>query len=240
MQEESSHCAEQLDCARCATANLLPIWLQATAKPLRIIALGASTGGPVALRKLLLQLPRNIPPLVVVQHMADSFIQRFAEHLGQALPLPVRMATDRALLEQGTVYLAPAGVHLTIFDAVDGLRARLVDLAAVQHFKPSIDVLFKSVAKVAGPYAAAALLTGIGEDGAEGLSELDTAGALTFAQDEQSAAVYGMPRAACALDAARHTGCPAEIGRNIAHAAMYAPKYYRDAHTASWPIVRAR
>jgi two-component system chemotaxis response regulator CheB len=171
--------------------------------PLRgraFIAIGASTGGPPALREVLRGLEgHDVPPVLVVQHIVAGFLENLVGWLGPEIGRPVAIAHPGMTLERGRVYFAPSGGHLV----VQGGRAAIDVGPPVSGHRPSADVLFGSVAKEAGATSAGVLLTGMGEDGARGLLELRDAGAETFAQDEATSIVYGMPRAARELGAAR-------------------------------------
>ena len=169
----------------------------------RLIALGASTGGTEALAQILSALPPNCPPLAIAQHMPAGFTAAFARRLDTLCAIHVKEAEDGDPLLAGRALIAPGGRHLVIERAVAGYRARLLDGPLVSRHRPSVDVLFRSVAQAAGRDAVGALLTGMGDDGAAGLKELHAAGAETIAQDEASCVVFGMPRAAIALGAAR-------------------------------------
>ena len=182
-----------------------------------LVVLGASTGGPVAIQQLLADLGDRLPaPMVVAQHMPPGFTRAFAERLNSRLPLTVREAADGEILLPSTVYIAPAGRHLTIERRAGALLARLGDESASggSHL-PSVDVLFDSAARVAGRAVLAILLTGMGRDGARGMAELAAAGAYTVAQDEASSVVWGMPRAAAEMQAVRETLALSDIGRRL-------------------------
>jgi len=158
-----------------------------------LVVIGASLGGPRALAQILRSLPADLPvPLAVVQHIADGFTDGLAGWLDQESPLEVRTAADRDVLRPGRVLLAPSGCHLVVADGY----VRLSDEPPVDTFRPSVNVLFASAARVYGPRCCGVLLTGMGRDGAEGLMALKRAGAGTLAQDEASSAVFGMARAA--------------------------------------------
>jgi two-component system, chemotaxis family, protein-glutamate methylesterase/glutaminase len=187
--------------------------------PLSVIALGASTGGPSALVSVLNDLPRLTKlTILLVLHIDEPFGSAFAEWLSEHTPHAVRFAQDGELLETSgaRVLMARPGRHLQ----VDGNMLRLSNEAERHSCRPSIDVLFESLARSAGPRCAAALLTGMGRDGASGLLALRTAGALTLAQDEESCIVYGMPREAALLGAASRVLPLGEIGRFLAAAAL--------------------
>jgi two-component system chemotaxis response regulator CheB len=166
-----------------------------------IIAIGSSTGGVEALITVLSRFPANCPPTVITQHMPATFTKSFSERLDRLCAPKVAEASDGAVLENGRIYIAPGGdTHLEI-SASGGLRCRLTAGPAVNGHRPSVDVLFHSVAKVAGAKAIGAILTGMGRDGAEGLLAMRKAGARTVGQDESSSVVYGMPKAAFEIGA---------------------------------------
>jgi two-component system chemotaxis response regulator CheB len=165
----------------------------------RLVVIGASTGGPPALATILRQLPLDLPvPVLVVQHMADGFVEGLAHWLDSVSPLPVQLARSGLRLLPGEVVVAPAGQNLVVRA---GLRVELEAPAPGQFHVPSIDATLGSAALVCGGRALGVLLTGMGKDGAEGLRSLRDAGGLAFAQDETTSAVWGMPSAAAALDA---------------------------------------
>ncbi len=162
-----------------------------------VLALGASTGGPPTLQKILEQLGAEVPvPVVVVQHMPVGFTRAFAERLNSYLPLQVREAQHGEVLESSTVYIAPAGQHLRIERVGEPLVARLSRQRAGHTHCPSVDVLFESLARSCRQRALVGLLTGMGHDGAQGMKSVRSAGGYTLAQDEASCVVYGMPKAA--------------------------------------------
>jgi two-component system chemotaxis response regulator CheB len=180
-----------------------PIPAAATAEGgLRAVAVGASTGGPGAVLTLLKALPKGFPlPILLVIHLAPAFAGAFAEWLDGESPLPVSYARDAELLPpvgQGCVRMAPPDAHLRLQEG----RLRLDHGPERHSCRPSVDVLFESMAASLGPAAAACLLTGMGRDGAAGLLAMRQAGGLTLAQDEASCVVYGMPREAVQLGAA--------------------------------------
>ncbi|WOJ88493.1 chemotaxis response regulator protein-glutamate methylesterase [Methylocapsa polymorpha] len=162
----------------------------------RIVAIGASTGGVEALVAVLSELPPNCPPTVITQHMPATFTKTFAERLDRLSRPSVSEASDGAPLTPGHIYLAPGGAaHLEIAPSAP-FRCRLTKGDPVNGHRPSVDVLFQSVAKAAGAHALGVILTGMGRDGAEGLLAMRTAGAPTLGQDEASCLIYGMPKAA--------------------------------------------
>jgi two-component system chemotaxis response regulator CheB len=182
-----------------------------------LLVLGASTGGPVAIQRVLGDLGADLPvPAVVAQHMPVGFTRAFAERLNSRLPLSVREAGDSETLVPATVYIAPAGRHLLVERHGGGLRTRLSEEpAGGGSHKPSADVLFRSAASAAGGAVLAVLLTGMGRDGAGGMAELAAAGAHTLAQDEATSVVWGMPRAAAQLGAVREILPLGEIGPRL-------------------------
>jgi len=170
--------------------------LRASSPEQYIIAIGASTGGTQALLQLLQKIPPNAPGIVIVQHMPADFTGPFAHRLDQVCDLRVREARGGELVRPGDALIAHGGSHIEVVGSPGNLRVTLSDGPKVSGHRPSVDVLFHSVAKSAGPQAVGALLTGMGQDGAAGLLEMRRAGAKTLAQDEGSSAVFGMPRAA--------------------------------------------
>lgn len=167
-----------------------------------LIALGASTGGTEAIERILLEMPPNSPPIVVVQHIPKLFSTAFATRLDRHCKIAVKEAQDGDALLPGQALLAPGGAHMLVRRSSGGLATVLKDGPLVSYQKPSIDILFKSLAEAAGRHCAAALLTGMGSDGAQGLLKLRQAGARTIAQDEATSVVYGMPREAVKIGAA--------------------------------------
>lgn len=159
-----------------------------------IIAIGSSTGGVQALTTLLPMLPVECPPVVIVQHMPEGFTAAFARRLDTLCAMNVREAADLDRLTPGTVLIAPGGErHLQVEPDAGGLRARLVEGPPVCFSRPSVDVLFASLATAWPGRISAAVLTGMGSDGAEGLSRIRAAGGRTFAQDEATSQIFGMP-----------------------------------------------
>ena len=168
----------------------------------RLIALGASTGGTEALREVLAAMPADAPAVVIAQHIPASFSGPFAERLDRHSRMTVHHASDGEQVLAGHAYVAPGGQHLRIQRSGARWICRLGDDATVNGHRPSVDVIFESVATSAGRNACAALLTGMGDDGARGLLALRNAGAATFAQDQATSVVWGMPGAAVARGAA--------------------------------------
>jgi len=181
-----------------------------------LIAIGASTGGTEAIRHLLELLPNQIPPIVVVQHIPPVFSEAFAKRLNDLFEFEVREAADGDEVRPNRVLIAPGGRHMRLERSGARLIVRLNDDPPVNRFKPSVDVLFQSVAKLLGREALGVLLTGMGSDGARGLLEMRRAGSQTFAQDEESCVVFGMPRAAIELGAAAHVKSIDGIAQSLA------------------------
>lgn len=173
-----------------------------TFDPGRVIAIGASTGGTEALRAVLAGLPAGSPGVVIVQHMPEQFTRSFAERLDRTSKVRVSEARDGDRVEPGRALVAPGNRHMELTRLGPDYAVRLSDGEPVSLHRPSVDVLFHSCARTAGPAAVGAILTGMGNDGARGLLEMNRAGARTVAQDEASCVVFGMPREAIALGAA--------------------------------------
>ena len=168
----------------------------------RLFAIGASTGGTEAIRSVLAAMPADAPATVIAQHIPAAFSGAFAQRLDRYSRMTVVEAQDDQPLLAGHAYLAPGGRHLRVHRSGARWRCRLDDADPVRGHRPSVDVLFESLARHAGANASAALLTGMGDDGARGLQALREAGAQTFAQDQASSVVWGMPGAAVAMGAA--------------------------------------
>lgn len=168
----------------------------------RIIAVGSSTGGVEALITILSAFPKNCPPTVITQHMPGTFTHSFAERLNRLTAPNVAEAADGAPLTPGRVYLAPGGhKHLEVVGGAAAPRCRLVESEPVNGHRPSVDVLFASVARTVKSSAVGVILTGMGRDGAAGLLAMREAGAATFGQNEATCVVYGMPKAAMEIGA---------------------------------------
>jgi len=169
-------------------------------RKVRMIGIGASTGGPQALATVLGELPEDLgAAVVVVQHMADGFIEGLAHWLDGLCALPVSVASAGRRLAPGTVSIAPSGANLIVHES---LRVTMAEPPKTQYHVPGIDETLSSIAAAVGPYAVGVLLTGMGRDGAVGLKRMRERGGLTIAQDEATSAVYGMPAAAVAIGAA--------------------------------------
>jgi len=188
----------------------LPVAQEGT---LDLIAIGTSTGGPQALAHVLGALPHDFTPaIVVVQHMADGFIDGLATWLDGLCALPVVVGTSGLRMQPGTVTLAPGARNLLVHDR---LRISIEKPPPTQFHVPGVDATFESVASSIGPRAIGVLLTGMGRDGACGLKAMREAGAITIGQDEESSAVWGMPGAAAALGAVQRTLPLSEIARAL-------------------------
>jgi len=164
----------------------------------KLIAIGASTGGTEAIRHVLQPLPVTSPALLITQHMPPGFTRSFAERLNKLCQITVKEAEDGERILPGHAYIAPGAMHLELARSGANYQVRLNDGPAVNRHKPSVDVLFNSVAHYAGRNAVGVILTGMGSDGAAGLKTMHQAGAWTIAQSEASCVVFGMPREAIA------------------------------------------
>lgn len=169
---------------------------------IQLIAIGASTGGPMALMKILSSLPKDLPvPVIIVQHISQGFIKGFVEWLSASSGIPLKIASDGEKLIAGTGYIAPDNFHMEVRK---GPVIHLNDLPVENGLRPSVDALFRSVAQVFGKNAVGVLLTGMGRDGAEELKTMNKKGAITIAQDEESSVIFGMPGEAVRIGAARY------------------------------------
>ena len=181
-----------------------PSSLAASARfnPRQIILLGASTGGTEALKYLLTRLPDRLPGICIVQHIPPVFSRTFAERLNEVCTFEVREAVSGDEIRPGLALIAPGDYHMMVVWNNDRYRVVLNQAPPVHYTRPAVDLLFNSAAACVGRHAVAALLTGMGSDGARGMQKLQAAGAATFAQNEATCVVYGMPRAAVELGAA--------------------------------------
>ncbi|MDP2760170.1 MAG: CheB methylesterase domain-containing protein [Sideroxyarcus sp.] len=166
-----------------------------------VIVVGASTGGTEALRIFLAMMPGSSPPILIAQHMPELFVPSFAARLDSVCALRVKMAEQHEVVVPGHAYLSPGYAHLLVERNGTGYHAALSNAPPVNFHRPSVEVLFKSAAKILGPQAIGVMLTGMGKDGAAAMVEMKQAGAYNFAQDEASCVVFGMPRAAIELGA---------------------------------------
>ncbi|MBV9266129.1 MAG: chemotaxis response regulator protein-glutamate methylesterase [Acidobacteriaceae bacterium] len=164
-----------------------------------VIAIGASTGGTEALKEVLMHLPADTPGIVITQHIPPVFSRAFASRLNEICPMEVKEAADGDVVAPGRALIAPGNFHMLLRKSADGYRVQVKDGPQVCYQRPSVDVMFSSVADVAAPHTVAAILTGMGADGAQGMLKLKRSGAATIAQDEASCVVFGMPREAIRL-----------------------------------------
>jgi two-component system chemotaxis response regulator CheB len=167
----------------------------------KIIAIGASTGGTEAIREILMQFPADSPGVVITQHMPQGFTASFAKRLDGLCKIRVKEAQQGERILPGHAYIAPGGMHLAVRRSGANYLAEVSDDEPVNRHKPSVEVLFQSVAKNVGPNALGVMLTGMGKDGASAMLEMRKAGAYNFAQDEASCVVFGMPKEAIAVGA---------------------------------------
>lgn len=170
----------------------------------RIVAIGASTGGTKALEAVLKTLPSNAPGIVIVQHMPAGFTKSFADRLNEVCAVQVSEAQGGEVVVPGKVFIAPGNRHMMLSHNGVNYETKLKDGPRVSRHRPSVDVLFQSVAKVAGKNAVGVIMTGMGNDGAQGLLSMKESGAPTIAQDEESCVVFGMPKEAIAKGGADH------------------------------------
>ncbi|MBD1556064.1 chemotaxis response regulator protein-glutamate methylesterase [Vibrio sp. S9_S30] len=169
---------------------------RATGKKYQLTAIGTSTGGPVALQKILTKLPAHYPhPIVLIQHMPATFTAAFAARLNSLCSIQVKEAEDGDILRAGHAYLAPGGKQMMIDGRPGAAKLRIIDGGERMNYKPCVDVTFGSAAKIYQDKVLSMVLTGMGADGREGARMLEAAGATIWAQDEESCVVYGMPQA---------------------------------------------
>lgn len=181
----------------------------------KMLFIGASTGGTEALKVFLSGMPADCPPILVVQHMPESFTGSFARRLDTLCPPKVIESQGNERVESGTVYIAPGHSHLRIRRGAGGYLTELAQTLPVNRHRPSVDVLFDSAAELLGRQALAVILTGMGKDGALGMLHLRQAGARTFGQDEASCVVYGMPREAYQIGAVEEQAPLNELARRV-------------------------
>ncbi len=184
--------------------------------PGSLIVVGASTGGTQAIESLLTRMPADIPPMLIVQHMPAGFTKAFADRLNAGCAMRVIEAQGGEVLENGTVYVAPGDHHMAVERFGLQLRTVLRDGPPVHFQRPAVDVLFYSAAKLKGVPMVGVILTGMGQDGADGLVALRQAGAQTLAEDEQSCVVFGMPKEAIARGGAMHVVTLLQMPHKIA------------------------
>jgi two-component system chemotaxis response regulator CheB len=170
----------------------------------KVVAIGASTGGTQALQEVLTAMPPTAPGTVIVQHMPENFTRAFADRLNGLCAIEVREAKDGDSVTPGVALIAPGNFHMLLRRSGARYYVQVKSGPLVSRHRPSVDVLFKSVARYAGANAVGVIMTGMGRDGAEGMLEMKKAGAENIAQDERSCVVYGMPKEAVALGAVDH------------------------------------
>ncbi|MEI8197111.1 MAG: chemotaxis protein CheB, partial [Phycisphaerae bacterium] len=180
-----------------------------------LLALGASTGGVQALTEVLTALPADTPGTLIVQHMPTKFTKSFAERLDKLCALHVEEAQDGQGVVPGLALIAPGGKHMVLRRSGARYYVQITDGPEVHHQRPSVEVLFESVAKYAGANAVGAILTGMGADGAKGLLKMRQAGAHTLAQDEASCVVFGMPMEAIKCGGAEKTVPLSQVAQNL-------------------------
>lgn len=181
----------------------------------KVIAIGASTGGTEAIKEILTSLPADIPSIVITQHIPPVFSEAFAKRMNQISDLTVSEASDNQLMVPGHVYIAPGDRHLLVKRDGAKYRCHLSDGPPVNRHRPSVDVLFRSVAQNVGKNAVGIILTGMGADGARGLQEMREAGADTIAQDEKTSVVWGMPGEAVKIGAAASVLALQDISKTV-------------------------
>jgi len=181
----------------------------------RVVAIGTSTGGTQALEEVLTAMPRLAPGIVIVQHMPEKFTASFAQRLDSLCAIEVREAQSGDRVAPGLALIAPGGRHMTLKRSGAQYHVEVMDGPLVNRHRPSVDVLFRSVAYHAGRNAVGVIMTGMGDDGARGMREMHEAGAYTLAQDEASCVVYGMPKEAVKLGAVDLSVPLAEIAHAI-------------------------
>jgi two-component system chemotaxis response regulator CheB len=185
----------------------------------KVVAIGASTGGVQALENVLTQMPANSPGIVIVQHMPEHFTKSFASRLNGACAIEVREAKDGDQVMPGRALIAPGNFHMTLSRSGAVYYVQVKQGPLVSRHRPSVDVLFKSVAQTAGKNSVGVILTGMGADGADGLLEMHKVGAVTIAQDEKSCVVFGMPKEAISRGAVDQVvsldDVPSEILRGV-------------------------
>ncbi|HEY9046003.1 MAG TPA: chemotaxis response regulator protein-glutamate methylesterase [Ohtaekwangia sp.] len=181
----------------------------------KVIAIGASTGGTEALRYILKSIPANCPGILITQHMPAGFTKSFADQVNTICEVTVKEASDGERVMRGHAYIAPGGKHMELYRSGAKYFIKVRDGELVNRHKPSVDVLFNSVAKHAGQNALGIIMTGMGRDGAEGLLNMKQAGAKTVAQDEATSIVFGMPKEAIKLGAADQVLALQEVPQRI-------------------------
>ncbi|MCK8096428.1 chemotaxis response regulator protein-glutamate methylesterase [Pseudoalteromonas sp. 1CM17D] len=186
----------------------------------KVIAIGASTGGTEAIKEVLIKMPTNCPAIVITQHIPPVFSTSFAQRMDRTCAINVKEAQHGDKLTAGWAYIAPGGLHLSIKKRGASLYCELDDSEPVNRHKPAVDVLFNSLLECGAKNIVAALLTGMGSDGAKGLLSIKQAGGYTIAQDEFSSVVWGMPKAAVDLGAAHEIVALDKVTQRLLHQAI--------------------
>jgi two-component system chemotaxis response regulator CheB len=181
----------------------------------RVIFVGASTGGTEAVKTFLLGIPEDCPPILIVQHMPETFTGSFAARLNGLCKPKVIEAQGGEVLAPGNVYVSPGHSHMRVRKMGGAYVTELLKTPPVNRHRPSVDVLFDSAAEVVGRNAIGVILTGMGKDGANGLLRMRQAGARTFGQDEASCVVYGMPREAALIGAVEETASLGSLAQKV-------------------------
>lgn len=180
-----------------------------------LIAIGASTGGTEAIKVFLESLPEKMPPILIVQHMPEKFTEGFAKRLNQLCKLTVKEAVNNEPALQNTVYIAPGNYHMAVHNQAGRLVIKVFSGELVNRHRPSVNVLFQSVAETKGKHAIGVILTGMGDDGATGMLAMSQSGAHTIAQDEASCVVFGMPQKAILLNGVSRVLPLSEISKEV-------------------------
>jgi len=184
------------DTASFPIVNKSKTYLETLTTTDKIVAIGTSTGGTIALEYILSKLDITCPGIVIVQHMPEKFTRAFAERLNKICKIEVKEASDGDRITQGRALIAPGNFHMTLKRSGAQYFVEIKDGPLVNRHRPSVNVLFRSIAKQAGKNAIGILMTGMGDDGADGMKEMHEAGITTYAQDEESSVVFGMPKEA--------------------------------------------
>jgi two-component system chemotaxis response regulator CheB len=211
-----------------AAAPVLPQLRSPLTSSEKLIIIGASTGGTEAIREFLMQMPSDCPGILIAQHMPEGFTSSFAKRLDSLCKISVREAVGGERVLPGHAYIAPGHSHLLLARSGANYMTRIEQSEPVNRHRPSVDVLFRSAAESAGKNAVGVILTGMGKDGAAGMLEMKNAGAHTFAQDEATCVVFGMPREAIALGAAHEIGALTALpGMVLGHLAAHGGRALR-------------
>jgi two-component system chemotaxis response regulator CheB len=212
---KAAACVKVSKVATSESGDSAPKRLAMTRTTNKIVAIGASTGGTQALQEVLAGMPSNAPAIVIVQHMPESFTRAFADRLNGLCAIEVREAKDGDSVGPGLALIAPGNHHLMLNRSGANYFVQVKQGPRVNRFRPSVDVLFRSVARYAGANAVGAILTGMGGDGAAGMLEMKQSGAYTIAQDEASCVVFGMPKEAIKMGGVASTVPLAKVAAEI-------------------------